>query len=235
MRAIFHLTLGSALTLSLASDGNHVAEATAVEPIVNGWQSTEMDLPFLDAASLQTHEASIISSLRQNNPFHRSLLTNTCMFDVYKSRGGSGNSLGCTAQDVKFLAITGVDVSDPGAERDANGIWQNACRGNDDYVNLSFTANIEVGASRYDIGMYINTEGGSAMTGTCAMSLMSDVDYSVNPATVKDVGGGEFVTIDEIETGTAADQCPDMSATKTGVILYDYPFAEVSFIRPVMV
>ena len=115
-----------------------------------------METSFLDSDSLAQQELSIVSSLRDSSK-HRSLQANNCMDDLF-----SGNA-GCTANDVEFINVTGIVVYDPGAYQDPNtGIWKDACRGNDDYVNLAFTADINVGASRYDIGMYINTEGGSA-------------------------------------------------------------------------
>ena len=60
---------------------------------------------------------------------------------------------GCTANDVAFIAVTGIEVYDDGAYQDENGIWVDACRGSDDYVNIAFTANIRVGANRFDVGM----------------------------------------------------------------------------------
>lgn len=118
-----------------------------------------------------------------------------------------GSNLGCTASDVKFIGVTGVEVYDPGAYKDANGIWMDACRGKDDYVNLAFTADIELGADRYDVGMYINIEGGSAMTGTCAVALLSDTDFQLGAVPAEEIAvTGGTVSIGELEP---EDYCPD--------------------------
>ena len=58
---------------------------------------------------------------------------------------------------------------------------------------------------------YINTEGGSAYTGTCAMSLLSDTDFkfgdtSLQPVEVHVEADGT-VEIGEFET--TPDKCPD--------------------------
>jgi hypothetical protein len=144
---------------------------------------------------------------------------------------GSSLDSGCTASDVTFMAVTGVEVYDPGAYKDANGIWKDACRGKDDYVNLAFTADMKLGADRYDVGMYINTEGGSAFTGTCALALLSQTDFQLGtvPPEVISFGGGD-VTIGELETGTdPADECPDYKNTVSGgATLTDFPFSPVS-------
>jgi hypothetical protein len=74
--------------------------------------------------------------------------------------------------------------------------------------------------------MYINTEGGSWNTGTCALSLLSKLDFSVSDPVV----WGGVAKIDELETGGDADKCPDIEKFTSGgsVTLTDYPFAEVS-------
>lgn len=68
---------------------------------------------FLDAQSLQRHEQSIVSSLRDGSA-HRSLQSYNCMQDLF----GSSLANGCTANDVEFVAVTGVVVYDPGAYQD---------------------------------------------------------------------------------------------------------------------
>jgi hypothetical protein len=182
---------------------------------------------FLDPESLRRQELSILSSLRDESVHHRSLQTlNNCMEDL-------GGSLSCTALDVKFLNVTGVEVYDPGAYQDpVTGIWKDACRGIDYYVNLAFTADMELGADRYDIGMYINIEGGSAFTGSCALALLSQTDFqlgTVPPEVISFANGN--VTIGELETGNdPPDECPDYTNTVNGgATLTDYPFAPVSF------
>lgn len=103
----------------------------------SGYSSAMTDTSdFLDNESLRRQELKILSSLRDDSVHHRSLQTNNCMADLF----GSSLDSGCTASDVTFMAVTGVEVYDPGAYKDANGIWKDACRGKDDYVNLAFTA-----------------------------------------------------------------------------------------------
>ena len=167
-----------------------------------------------------------------------------------------GSTLGCTAADVKFLGVTGVEVYDPGAYQDENGIWKDACRGKDDYVNLAFTADIDLGADRYDVGMYINIEGGSALTGTCTVALLSDTNFQLGVVPPEQIAiDGGYVSIGELEPEGSRDYCPDcefipyvwivtlyiilhyscpfvLSDTSTvngGGTLRDFPFSSVSF------
>lgn len=211
-----------------------LAVALAATPTTNSQAllrgSSDQQDDSLSIQQLHSLESSILTSLRTNS-YHRTLQsTNTCMQDLYQSINSVTNTLSCNAQDVKFLAVTGVTVYDPGAYVDENGIWQDACRGADDYVNLSFTANVSIGTERYDVGMYINTEGGSAYTGTCDMSLMSQTDFllgAVPPETYSVVGG--TVMIGELES-TNKDECPDVTEDVNGAAtLVDYAFAPVSF------
>lgn len=224
MKAIFHLTVGSALTL-----GKNAAEASAAEA----------DLPFLNAESLQRQEESILSSYRKNSWNHRSLQELNCMDDLYSG------SAGCTANDLEFIDVTGIQVWDENAYFDeASGLWMDACLGNDDYVRISFTADIRVSNSRYDVGMwvlfyvnelnnwlwailiqvllcvyrYINTEGGSAYTGACAMSLLSNTDFKLGNTTAAPLeahtNGADTVFIGELESPAKAlgpDYCPDFT------------------------
>ena len=126
---------------------------------------------FLDSDFLQDHESSILASLRSSQ--HRSLQANNCMNDLFGTQ-----SLTCTANDVEIIGITGItNVDHPDAYLDTDGLWKDACLGNDDHVTLSVIVDIRVRNARYDIGMYINTKGGSASSGTCAMSLISETNF----------------------------------------------------------
>jgi hypothetical protein len=70
------------------------------------------------------------------------------MDDLYSGTAG------CTANDLEFINVTGVQIYDPTAYLDTqSGIWKDACLGKDDYVNISFTADIRVKSSQYDVGM----------------------------------------------------------------------------------
>jgi hypothetical protein len=75
---------------------------------------------------------------------------------------------------------------------------------------------------------YINTEGGSAYTGTCALSLLSNTNFqqgAVDPEIHVTPTG--TVTIGELETkGAGPDFCPDFSGAG---ILKDFAFAPVRF------
>lgn len=115
MKAIFHLTMG--LAPSLTQYSNVAAAGVATE-------TAEADLPFLDAESLQRQEESIVSSYR-NDWNHRSLVENNCLEDL------SGR-VGCTANDLEFLAVTGVQIYDSAAYLDTDGVWKDACLGQDE-------------------------------------------------------------------------------------------------------
>lgn len=115
MKAIFHLTMGSALSLTQFSS---VAAAGATI------EASGTDLPFLDAESLQRQEESIVSSYR-NSWNHRSLQENNCLEDL-------SGKVGCTANDLEFLNVTGIVVNDARAYLDTDGIWKDACLGKDE-------------------------------------------------------------------------------------------------------
>jgi hypothetical protein len=220
-RAIFHLTAASALVLSL---GTRLIGASA-----------NVDGEVLDAESLERQEDAIVSSVREES-WHRGLQSsNNCMADLY---GGATSLDGnvCTANSIEFIAVTGVQVYDAGAYQDnVTGIWKGACRGKDDYVNLAFKASIDISGAAYDVGMYINTEGGAdALTGTCTPALISTTVFYPNLLGVANAitfAGGD-VLIGEFETGSDADRCPDVDVAKSsgGGILTDYPFAPASFL-----
>jgi hypothetical protein len=187
--------------------------------------ASESDTVYID--SFQSIESSVQPILQNDIGRHRVLQTNNCMQDLY---GTGSQTLSCNAQDVKFLDVTGVTVYDTGAYQDENGIWRDACKGQDDYVTLAFTANLEVGATRYDVGMYINTEGGSSYTGTCALSLLSDNSYAAGEYDVINVVGGT-VEIGELELDQP-DSCPDVRETVSGsATLVDFAFQSVNFSR----
>ena len=174
---------------------------------------------YLNSTSLAAYESSLLHSLLSNQ--HRSLQSNNCMQDLF-----TGGTLTCTANDIELIAITGIEVYDDAAYLDSDGLWKDACRGTDDYVNLAFTADITVRNARYDIGMYINTEGGSALTGTCAISLISETDFygGASYETYTDASG-DVVEIGEFED--EPDKCPDV---RGGGLLTNYAFQPVSYL-----
>lgn len=158
--------------------------------------------------------------------WHRSLQSNNCMDDLYTSQ-----SLNCNGDDVELLAIMGITVeNNPSAYLDTDGLWKDACSSYGDQVTISFAADIHVRPprERYDIGMYINTEGGSPLTGTCAMSLISETDFFGGAAAESYTDtNGDVVEIGEFGTGEE-DECPDVLGTG---ILTNYSFAPVSRLR----
>jgi hypothetical protein len=136
-RAAKCVTAASILQYSLGNllrRGHEPIEHPAVSALV-------FDESYLDAASLARFESQILqSSFHQ----HRALQELNCMGDL--------GSTGCTANDLEFIAITGIQVYDSAAYLE-NGIWKDACLGKDDYVNISFTADIRVSNDQYDFGM----------------------------------------------------------------------------------
>lgn len=242
-RAAKCVTAASILQYSfgnLLRRGHEPIEHPAVSALV-------FDESYLDAASLARFESQILqSSFHQ----HRALQQLNCMDDIYSGAAG------CAANDLEFIRVTGVQVYDSTAYLE-NGIWKDACLGKDDYVNISFTADIKVSNDRYDVGMCkfshlclfaivasffiscvltlctspcsdINTEGGSAYTGTCALSLLSTTNFKKGAVAPEiHVTPTGTVTIGELETKNAGpDYCPDFSGAGT---LKDFAFAPVRF------
>lgn len=64
--------------------------------------------------------------------------TDNCADDNHDGVNGFNNGIGCTSSSVKFQRIASVSVFDPGATQNAQGIWEGACRGNDDFVAKAF-------------------------------------------------------------------------------------------------
>ena len=88
-RALFDLAFSSVLGMFLATDDTSTSHVLANS--------------FLDAASLDRQEHSIVSSLLEGSK-HRSLQTGNCMVDV------AGGSPSCTANAVSITAVTGAVV-----------------------------------------------------------------------------------------------------------------------------
>jgi hypothetical protein len=166
----------------------------------------------------------------QNRSFHLfSLLAitlnlaraiNNCMQDLY------GSNLNCNSNDIELSSITSVYVHDEDAYQDEFGIWRDACTGTDDYVNVTITATLILIQNRNDVGMYINTEGGNALSGSCALSLMSQTNFqfgAVSPEVINIAGG--TVTVGELETN--ADECPDIMSSVSGASLAGFVFPPI--------
>ena len=116
--------------------------------------------------------------------------TNTCCMQTnYWIYGGSQN-LGCNSGALAFGSVRNFTVFDPNIkycncgypggtnctdplakdEVDCYGKPKDtvfgACLGIDDVVDVSFKVDVNVGSDQYDVGLYINTNGGDAAKGT---------------------------------------------------------------------
>lgn len=80
----------------------------------------------------------------------------------------SGNPVDCPACDDPV--VVGLPADCGGLP---NGTVFGACRGIDDLVRVSFTVNIHVGATQYDVGLYIATDGGEGEKGTATCCVWS--------------------------------------------------------------
>lgn len=216
-RSCLSLVVTVSCTVANFSQANHTLRGNSEVHRGTAAAPSPFEPSFLDIDSLRSHESAILSSLLSNQ--HRSLQANNCMQDNF-----DGGTLTCTANDIELIAITGVEVFDAGAYLDTDGLWKDGCRGTDDYVNLAFTADIRIRNARYDIGMYINTEGGLATTGTCAISLISETDFlGGEPIETYTDANGDTVEIGEFED--PKDKCPDV---RGGGLLTNYAFQPVS-------
>ena len=93
------------------------------------------------------------------------------------------------------------------------GVVFGACLGSDDNVNVALTVDLTVGALRYDVAMYINLDGGSALAGAeCAIVPMKDGPYG-------------DVTVATTGEGTDNDGCPDFTTKGT---LTNFAFAAIT-------
>ncbi|KAL3822208.1 hypothetical protein ACHAXA_000648, partial [Cyclostephanos tholiformis] len=134
-----------------------------------------------------------------------------CMETYYQIYEGKPNTLSCTAQNIKFLQVDSFSVSDAEAKPcncdcvetgcQACSITSNpvsckevgvtrtyrkgtvigACRGTDDEVTVQVGMSIDVGNAEYDVGLYVNTNGGSAITGSrCIVAGLDNINSTSN-------------------------------------------------------
>ena len=92
-----------------------------------------------------------------------------CIDDVFHDLNGGGH-VNCTANDIEIAAVTSVTILDDGCTSIGDTVTFNAT------VTVLLTAQ---GAGRSDIGIYIATDGGNALTGTCLVDnlpLTTDLD-----------------------------------------------------------
>ena len=194
---------GATSKLTIPSVADQFEDATVMNEDVNGVLEVQAAMYAVD-------------EYEEDAPIHplealRRLATSNCMEDL-------AGKVGCTANDVKFDAITGFTVFDSLSYTDPiSGIVYGACLGNDDNVRVSFTMNLTVSTDRYDFGMYINTVGGNALTGV-----------GPNDCTVVGLKAGTYggVTVKELETNS--DKCLDVDAPQGGAVLKDFPFAPIT-------
>jgi hypothetical protein len=91
-----------------------------------------------------------------------------------------------------------------------------ACSGNDTSVQVSFTVDFLVGPTRYDVGMYIATDGGSAMNGNeCLITGLDAGSYSDGAVVVEETDGDNC---NDIETSIASGT----------VVMKDYAFESLT-------
>ena len=155
----------------------------------------------------------------------------------------SGISLGCTAQDIAFSRVRDFTILNNGpslqpcnctttpsdscnAGHDIPcgeyplGTVFGACDNNNGAtasVTVQMNVDFLVKTKRYDIGMYIATNGGSALNGNqCEVSILQEGTYG--DVIVWEVEG------DTSSPNPAPDQCPDLGSSG---IMDDYPFAPI--------
>jgi hypothetical protein len=114
------------------------------------------------------------------------LILGGCMEDVYLAGGGQGNGLNCTANDIRYTPVTVTIVGGDG------------CDYAGDTATIEIDGEVILSAeARYDIGIYVATDGGDAYTGSCAIST---IPYSPDPP---------YLDLDGVVSGTQ-DKCGDV-------------------------
>ena len=191
-----------------------------------------------------------------------------CMTDNYRIYNG-GQNLGCTSNSLDFQAVTGFKVFDEGAYECNCGDCSNgpcpscddpsllvdpadcmglpyktvfgACRGIDDNVQVSFTVNINVGSTQYDVGLYVATDGGEGKFRLCFVLHLNMYHKTHSPLTptftkalppggqcivagllFNDTNGNDFTNVVGDNDG---DTCWDFVNSGD---LVDYPFQTVT-------
>lgn len=112
-----------------------------------------------------------------------------CLQSNYNDAGYPGE-MDCTSDDTIVLSLSSLpSTCIPGA-----------------MVNVTINAEIQVQGSKYDIGWYIATDGGDALTGTCAVSgFHKPTEYAVMSSTTS--GGVVSFCDTELEN---SNQCGDV-------------------------
>lgn len=132
-------------------------------------------------------------------------LTAGCMEDVWHLE--NQQDLACTANDIELLALSALVVED-------------ACDTHGDFATVQLRAQVQcLPDFRYDVGLYLALDGGSALTGSCASSILATGD-----GPLFDVDGdacGEMVQ-GEIEVDLPAITLPCIDADFDGLLDLSY-------------
>jgi hypothetical protein len=96
---------------------------------------------------------------------HAAQVNDGCMEDIY-DEFGQGGGLGCNANDVTVTNVTNLSIIDDG------------CAFASDTITIDATFEVTVTSQeRYDIGIYLSTDGGDALNGSC---LIVTLPYQPN-------------------------------------------------------
>ncbi|MFN8640628.1 MAG: hypothetical protein U0802_02790 [Candidatus Binatia bacterium] len=117
----------------------------------------------------------------------------TCVNDV------TGDSAVCSAEDVKIAQLNVLNIID-------------GCSGPGDSATVQLQAQLVCGAqARYDVGIWVATDGGNAYTGTCSRQILTPLPP---PSPNTSSGTGPFDNLDN-------DACGDIQQNET--TLYNLP------------
>jgi uncharacterized repeat protein (TIGR01451 family) len=116
-----------------------------------------------------------------------------CMQDL------AGFGLGCTANDIQIAGITNVVITDDGCAFPGDSVTFDAT------LQVSLTAQ-----ARHDIGIYLATDGGDALTGSC---FIETLPYEPEPSFL-DLDG-----LNDSAGGDIQDTCGDIDADHNPIFL----------------
>jgi hypothetical protein len=121
----------------------------------------------------------------------------TCAADL------SDGNLNCMANDVSIARVTVLQIAHP-------------CSGPGDTATVNLQLELLATAkTRYDVGLFVATDGGDAYTGTCVHTILTPVSTTPNPTSAT----GPFLDAD-------GDACGDLAQGVT--TFYDLPTLTVS-------
>ncbi len=76
--------------------------------------------------------------------------------------------------ELEILQAVIIDVGSPGASESEGGIWYGACRGFDDYINVTLEVDVETTGIWDYLRMHIALNGGDATFGSCGVDSFSN-------------------------------------------------------------